>query len=41
MDQYLQFLTREFTALGITFQIWMLLVAVILILWVGAIASKI
>ena len=41
MDQYLQFLMGEFVALGITFQIWMPLFAVILILWVGAIALKI
>ena len=36
MDAYLQFLTDEFTVLGVTIQIWVVLVATIFIIWVGA-----
>ena len=36
----LQFLADELTVLGVTIQIWMLLVAAIFIFWVGAYASR-
>ena len=36
MDAYLQFLTDEFTVLGVTIQTWVVLVAALFIIWVGA-----
>jgi hypothetical protein len=35
MDAYLQFLTDEFTVLGVTIQTWVVLVAALFIIWVA------
>jgi hypothetical protein len=40
MGQYLHVLTEDSTLLGMTFQNWMPLVAVFMIVWVGALTSK-
>jgi hypothetical protein len=40
MSAYLHFLTDESTVLGLTFQNWVPIVALIMIAWVGALTSK-
>jgi len=40
MNTYLQFFTEDSTLLGMTFQNWMPVVAVIFIVWVSTLVSR-
>lgn len=37
VETYLQYLVEEHTALGVTFQYWMPLVAGIILIWIGVV----